>query len=203
MRRLHDRYFKQAKREGQLARSYYKLAEIDQRFRIFRPGQRVLDLGAAPGAWTEYALSRILPRGAICAVDIKPLHPRLAGRVAFWQGDVAAFPAGVFSEAADVFEVVLSDMAPATSGIKTVDQARSLELAEIAAQIAAARLAPAGHFVCKIFEGPRLAQLRQRLRAAFAAVKVFKPEASRAESMETYLICLVRRQSPGSVCEKA
>ncbi len=190
MRRLHDQFFKQAKREGQLARSYYKLAEIDRRFRIFRPGQRVLDLGAAPGAWTEYALSRILPGGTLCAVDLKPLHPRLSGKVAFWQGNVADLPADAFGDSYAFFSVVLSDMAPSTSGIKTVDQARSLELAEAAGRIAAERLMAGGHFVCKIFEGPSLSSLRQRLRAIFGEVKIFKPAASRAESMETYLVCL-------------
>ncbi|MCX7934390.1 MAG: RlmE family RNA methyltransferase [Planctomycetota bacterium] len=195
MRRLHDRFFKQAKREGQLARSYYKLAEIDRRFRILHPGQRVLDLGAAPGAWTEYALSRILPSGAVCAVDLNPLHPRLRGKVKFWQGDASVLPADAFGEPAARFDVILSDMAPSTSGIKTVDQARSLALVEAAARIAETRLTTTGHFVCKIFEGPRLASLRQRLQGAFETVKVFKPEASRSESMETYLVCLFRLPS--------
>lgn len=189
MRELHDKYFKLAKKEGRLARSYYKLQEIDRRERIFAPGVRAsIDLGAAPGSWLEYALEKTAGRAAICAVDVKPIARKFKGLVEFKLADIREVAPDAFAAVADKFDVVLSDMAPSTSGVRLIDQARSLELCATAAAFAARNLRPGGRFVCKIFEGPETRSFRQGLRAHFSEVKLFKPDASRDESFEIYVI---------------
>ncbi len=189
-RKLHDRYFKQAKREGHLARSYYKLEELNRRHRLFRRGDRVLDLGACPGSWLEYILAVIGEAGIACAVDLKLINKRFKGRVHFRKLDIRELEADVFAAVAGVFDAVVSDLAPATSGVKTVDQARSLELAEAAADHAFRVLRRGGNFVCKILEGPDLGEFRGRLQKRFRELKTRKPDASRDCSAETYLVGL-------------
>ncbi len=198
MRKRHDRYFKKAKQAGYLARSIYKLEEIDRRHGILKSGDSVLDLGAAPGSWLEYILETIGERGRACAVDRQTIDRKFKGRVTFCKSDVHDLPHDAFARVAETFGAVVSDMAPNTSGVKTVDQARSLELAEAAADYAAAVLRPGGNFVCKVLEGPELPAFRQRLAEQFATVKVTKPDASRDESMETFVVCLGWRGSRGA-----
>ncbi len=190
MRKLHDKYFKQAKREGYLARSYYKLREINRRNRIMKKGDRVLDLGACPGSWLEYILPAIGDRGRACAVDLKPIHRKFKGKVVFIKKDVRELTPDDFAGVAGNFNVIVSDMAPNTSGVKSADQARSLELCEAAFDLALNLLAPKGNFVCKVLEGPELPDMRRRISQHFTEVKVTKPDASRNESMETYLVGL-------------
>lgn len=189
MREIHDKYFKLAKKEGKLARSYYKLQEIDRRERIFAPDVRgVVDLGASPGSWLEYALEKTAGRAALCAVDLKPIARKFKGVVEFKLADVREVTPDAFAAVVDRFDVVLSDMAPSTSGVRLIDQARSLELCETAAAFAVHNLRPGGHFVCKIFEGPETASFRRGLQERFSTVKLFKPDASRDESFEIYVI---------------
>lgn len=189
MRKLHDKYFKMAKREGFLARSYYKLQELDHRTRLFRRGDRVLDLGACPGSWLEYILPRIGEDGVACAVDLNVIDKKFKGRVLFRKKDIRDITPDDFSEATDQFNAVVSDMAPKTSGIKATDQARSHELCETAFELAKTMLARGGHFVCKILESPDTPAFRKSLEPHFAQVRTMKPDASRDESMETYLVC--------------
>ncbi len=190
MRELHDRYFRLAKREGHLARSYYKLQELDGRFRILKPGMRVLDLGAAPGSWLEYAQEKVGARGVLCAVDLKVIDKRFKGRVQFRKADIREVPPDAFADSATQFDAVLSDMAPKTSGVRLADQGRSMELTETAWALARQVLAPGGAFVCKVFESPELPAFRKELAGRFRSVRQRKPEASRNESMETYLVAL-------------
>jgi 23S rRNA (uridine2552-2'-O)-methyltransferase len=196
MRELHDRYFRLAKREGRLARSHYKLQELDRRFRILKPGMRVLDLGAAPGSWLEYALEAVGPRGVLCAVDLSVIDKRFKGKVHFRKGDVREVTAETFRDAAERFDAVLSDMAPKTSGVRLADQGRSMELAETAWTLAREVLAPGGAFAVKVFESPELPALRKTLAPHFRALKQRKPDASRDESMETYLVGLGFGEAP-------
>lgn len=191
MRKLHDKFFKQAKREGKLARSVYKLEELDKKDKLLRPGARVLDLGASPGSWLEYILEAIGPAGVACAVDLKPIHKKFKGRAQFKMMDVRDLAGDEFAAfAPDGFDVVVSDMAPNTSGIKIVDQARSLELCEKVLALSEKMLKKGGNFACKIFYGPETEQFRAVVATRFKTAKIRKPEACRDESIETYVVGL-------------
>ncbi len=191
MRKLHDRYFKQAKREGRLARSVYKLEELNRRDRLLRAGDAVLDLGASPGSWTEYILETVGPDGVACAVDLKPIHKKFKGRVAFRMMNVLEMTGGEFAaEAPDGFNAVVSDMAPNTSGIRIVDQAKSLELCEMTLVLARKLLKPGGNFVCKIFYSAETEHFRAVVGTFFRESKIRKPDACRDESIEHYVVGL-------------
>ena len=191
MRKLHDRFFKQAKREGKLARSVYKLEELDRRDKLLRKGWRVLDLGASPGSWLEYILETVGADGIACAVDLKPIHRKFKGKVAFKMMDARDMKGDEFSrEAPGGFDAVVSDMAPNTSGIKIVDQARSLELCETVFDLAKRLLRKDGNFVCKIFYGGETEIFRAEVGKWFKEAKIRKPEACRDESIEHYVVGL-------------
>jgi len=189
MRKLHDSFFKKAKAEGHLARSIYKLEELDKRMKLFQPGMRVLDIGASPGSWLQYILKTVGENGVVCAIDLKVIAPQFKGKVHFKQMDARDFADDLFSEVAPKFNAVVSDMAPNTSGIRDVDQARSLELCELAWQIAEKRLSNGGFFIVKVFDGPDFQKYRNRVASHFALSRVMKPQASRRESIELYLVC--------------
>ena len=192
MKKYQDSYFKRAKRENYAARSVYKLKEMDAKFRLFAPGQRVLDLGAAPGSWTQFAGQRVGPRGRVLAVDIQPTRHTFADNVVFVQADVFADDPGLTAtlEAMGPFDLVLSDMAPKTTGIKFADQARSLELCGQALAVARRWLRPSGHFVVKMYEGGETRDFRESLRPYFERVAAFKPASSRSESKELFFVAL-------------
>lgn len=196
MKELHDRYFRQAKREGRLARSFYKLEEIDRKTGIIKPGMRIIDIGASPGSWLEYILEKTGGEGVFCAVDLKVIAKKFKGVVHFYLGDVRDLDGATFGEHAQQFDAVVSDMAPNTSGIKLTDQARSLELCEMARDFALQNLAPGGSFTCKIFDSPEVNIFRERLRPHFKAIRTLKPDASRDESIETYIVCTGFGQPP-------
>ena len=188
-RHVNDPYVQKAKREGYRSRSAYKLTEIDERDKLFRPGQVVVDLGAAPGGWSQILAKRAGKGGAIVAIDLLEMEP-VAG-VDFVQGD---FTRGAGLKAIEALlagrkaDVVLSDMAPNMSGIAVSDQARSMELAELARDFALLHLKPEGVFLVKIFQGAGYDDYLLSLRRAFAKVVVRKPDASRDESAEQYLL---------------
>ncbi|MDR1535225.1 MAG: RlmE family RNA methyltransferase [Planctomycetota bacterium] len=191
MRRLHDRFFNQAKREGKLARSVYKLAELDRREKLFRRRDRVLDLGASPGSWLEYILEAIGPEGAACAVDLQPIHRKFKGRAHFLLRDARELRGDEFVRIAPGgFDALVSDMAPNTSGIRIVDQARSLELCGCALDLAGRLLREGGNFACKIFCGPETEAFRRRAGGFFKTARLRKPAACRTESIEAYFIGL-------------
>jgi 23S rRNA (uridine2552-2'-O)-methyltransferase len=187
--RPQDHFGERAKREGYPARSVYKLQEIDRRVQLFRRGQRVLDLGASPGSWTQYAAERVGREGKVVGIDLNPARIQLPAQVDFRALDVFQLDAASeFGPAA--FDVVLSDMAPHTSGQRHRDQFGSFELYQRALAIARAVLKVGGTFVGKIFQGPELEQARAETRAAFDSVRIVKPEASRSESFEIFLVGL-------------
>ena len=185
-RHRHDAFFKKARDAGFAARSVYKLEEIDRKVRLLRPGDRVLDLGCRPGSWLQYALKVVGPHGAVVGIDRDPLPQPIPG---------ARVPCADLYTAADgellgelkAFDVVLSDMAPNTTGIRATDQARSAALVEEALSRAERLLAPGGAFVAKIFQGPEVEAIRKRMAARFSDVRTVKPEGSRAQSIEIYL----------------
>ena len=185
-----DEYVLRARAEGYRSRAVFKLAEIQQKDGVLKAGQFVLDLGAAPGGWSEYASNIVGARGKIVAVDLLPLEP-VAG-VEFLQGD--------FTEAETLerllaltggrhFDLVLSDMAPNLSGMDSVDQPKSIYLAELALDLAQNYLNPTGAFVVKLFQGEGCDELIASLRRTFKTVKLRKPDASRSRSNEIYAIC--------------
>jgi 23S rRNA (uridine2552-2'-O)-methyltransferase len=183
----HDAFFKKAREGGFAARSVFKLEEIDRRHRVLRPGERVLDLGCRPGSWLQYAVKMVGPHGAVVGLDRQPLPQAVAGARAL-VGDVFTIPDGELLGELRAFDVVLSDMAPDTTGIRGTDQARSAALVEEALARAERLLAPGGAFVAKIFQGPDVAALRKRMGQRFAEVHLVKPEGSRAQSTEMYLV---------------
>ncbi len=190
-----DRFFKKAKQEGFAARSVYKLEEIDQKFKVFKPGQTVLDLGASPGSWSQYASQKIGHSGRLLGVDLSPVTVELSNAV-FIQADLrdlhleTLFQEHGFQPA---FDIVMSDMAPKTTGIKFADQARSLELCELALDVAKRFLKPNGIFVCKFFQSGEFGQLRASIKKEFERVEAIKPESTRSISKEIFLVGLKRR----------
>jgi len=183
----HDPFYRRAKRESFAARSVYKLEEIDRRFRLLRPGARVLDLGCRPGSWLQYAARAVGERGALVGVDREPLDVAVP-RARIEVGDVFAIDIPRLLGDLSHFDVVLSDMAPDTTGVRSLDQARSEALFERALAIAEATLAAHGGFVGKLFQGPAWTQLLSRARARFDEVRTVKPEGSRKESIEQYVV---------------
>lgn len=181
-----DFYTRKAHKENFLARSIYKLEEIDAREKIFQNVQTVLDLGASPGSWTQYCLKR-LPKGRIFAVDIAPL--KMADRrITFARSPVEEVDWKSLLHYEKV-DLVLCDMAPKTSGIGDRDVALSLALATLALESARSHLKPGGNFVVKLFMGERFEDFRQRLESHFATVKLLRPETTRKRSREIYFIC--------------
>jgi 23S rRNA (uridine2552-2'-O)-methyltransferase len=187
-----DFYFKQAKKENYAARAVFKIQEIDEKFRIFRPGQKVLDLGAAPGSWAQYASRKVGQQGRILGVDIQPIKLTIPNAV-FITADMRELDLDKTMADAGIappFEVVLSDMAPKTIGIRLTDQMRSLELCELALATAERFLKPRGHFVCKMFHSEEFEGFRDKLRARFGKVEVLRPQSTRKESKEIFFIAL-------------
>lgn len=188
-RQERDPYVKQAREAKYRARAVYKLREIDQKDRLFRPGQTVVDLGAAPGSWSQYAVRKVGPAGTVVALDVLEMEP--ITNVQFIRGDftgeetLAACLAALGEQKADL---VISDMAPNLSGIRDTDQARSLYLAELALEFAGRVLKPGGDLLVKIFEGSGVDRYREELSESFQKVIVRKPKASRDASREFYML---------------
>jgi 23S rRNA (uridine2552-2'-O)-methyltransferase len=191
-----DRFHQQAKREGFLARAVYKLEELDGKVGLFAPGQRVLDLGCAPGSWLQYARGKVGERGVLVGLDRAPLRSAVAGaRIVV--GDVMTIDAATLRGDVSAFDVVLSDMAPDTSGVRSLDQARSEALFERAFELAIELLAPGGAFVGKLFQGPDFKRLVDAVRARFTVAKTVKPASSRQISIEQYMVGKGLRPAPG------
>lgn len=185
-----DSYVQRAKAEGYRSRASFKLKEMDDRDRIFRPGQTVIDLGAAPGGWSQVAMERIGHQGLVLASDILPMES-IAG-VTFIQGDFTE--QSVLDQLLDTLgerrvDVVISDMAPNMSGMASVDMPRAMELLELAMDLAVQVLKPGGLFLTKVFQGEGFDQMLQTMRQRFDKVQSRKPDASRARSREQYQLC--------------
>lgn len=192
MKTYRDHFFQKAKQDNYPARSVYKLKEADKRFGLLRTGQRVLDLGASPGSWSLYAAQKIGASGRLLAMDLNPLGIELPAQGVFLQGDA-------FDEAGEArqmmaeygpFDVVLSDMAPKTTGVKFADQAKSLDLAFQALAICRECLIKGGTFLVKFFEAQEAKGLLEEMRKEFGRAQGFKPKSSRAESKEMFYIAM-------------
>jgi 23S rRNA (uridine2552-2'-O)-methyltransferase len=188
-RHFNDAYVKRAQQEGYRSRAAFKLLEIQERDRILKPGMGVVDLGAAPGGWSQVARRLVGPQGRVLALDILPMEP--IADVTFILGDFRE--ASVLEQlratlAGTAVDLVLSDMAPNLSGVAAADQARALYLCELALDLAQLVLKPGGHLVVKAFQGEGFDAYLRQMRGAFAQVLSRKPEASRPESREVYLV---------------
>lgn len=181
-----DRYTIEAKEQGYAARSVFKLREIQERHRILRPGQRIVDLGCSPGSWLVYAREIAGPSGTVLGVDINP--PDVEHSPLLIQSALEVPPEAILEALSGRADVVLSDMAPRTTGDPTGDHFIQIELATRALQIAEAVLQPGGHFVCKVFDGEDAPAFTAALRARFREVKRARPEAVRQNSREFFLV---------------
>ncbi|MGK7295788.1 MAG: RlmE family RNA methyltransferase [Candidatus Wenzhouxiangella sp. M2_3B_020] len=192
-RQAADPYVRKAREHGYRARAAFKLLELDAKDRFLKPGQRVVDLGAAPGSWSQVAAERVGGAGRVVALDVLPMDD-LPG-VEFIQGDFREDE--VLAELETLVgrrvDLVLSDMAPNISGIAASDQARSMDLAELALEFAGEWLEPRGVFVVKLFQGEGFDRFVADARRVFGNVRLRKPEASRKESREIYLVADSRR----------
>ena len=186
---FNDPYVKRAQKEGVRSRAVFKLEELDKKDKLLRPGMAVVDLGSAPGGWSDYALRRVGDKGTVVALDILPMTP-LTG-VHFIQGDFRE--ESVLNELEQVLDgqsidLVLSDMAPNLSGVDAIDQPSSMLLAELAFDFADQHLTKNGVFLTKVFQGAGFDQYLKTLRARFQKVVSRKPDASRQRSREVYLL---------------
>lgn len=191
-RQLSDPYVVQARKQGYRSRAAFKLIELDDRFRVFRPGGRVVDLGAAPGGWTQVAVQRVgagtHARARVVAIDVSPMQPIEGAAVLAADAEDEDLTARVQALLDGPADVILSDMAPPASGHRGADHLRIMALAETAVAVAEALLASGGSFVCKVWQGGMEGTLLARLKVMFASVRHAKPPASRAESAEIYLV---------------
>jgi len=188
-RNAKDKYVKRARQEGARSRAIYKLEEIDRRDRLLQPGMTVVDLGAAPGGWSQYVKNRVGDSGRVLALDILPMEPIVG--VEFIEGDFTELPVLdllLQRLQGKPVDLVISDMAPNMSGVASVDQARSMNLAELALEFSDKSLKPGGSLLIKTFQGAGFNEFYAQLRHRFEKLATRKPSASRAESKEIYLL---------------
>ncbi|KYG62929.1 RlmE family RNA methyltransferase [Bdellovibrio bacteriovorus] len=190
-----DHYFKKAKQENFAARSVFKLEEIDKKYKIFKPGQTVLDLGASPGSWSQYASKMVGEKGKVLGVDLSPVTVKLKNAV-FIQADLRDLNLeDIFKEHGfePPFDLVMSDMAPKTTGIRMTDQARSMELCELALDVARRFLKKDGHFICKLFHSDDFTKLRDEIKKSFVKCEAVKPDSTRKISKEIFLVGISKK----------
>jgi 23S rRNA (uridine2552-2'-O)-methyltransferase len=192
-RELHDHYFREAKRNGYRSRAAYKLIEIDEKRHILKKGDLVLDLGAAPGSWLQVVSQRIGPDGKVIGVDLSAIDGALPENVVILQDDVTTLTQSSFADET-VFDVILSDMAPNTTGNKTIDHHGSVRLCHTALDLATTMLKTGGNLVMKVLEGEAYPELLNRASDSFDTAKGYKPKASRSISSEMFIVCLGRRE---------
>jgi 23S rRNA (uridine2552-2'-O)-methyltransferase len=198
-----DYFFKKAKKENYVARSIFKLQEIDERFKVFRPGFKVMDLGAAPGSWSQYASEQVGRDGRVLGVDLQPIKLTIPNAY-FFVGDIRTLSLNTLIQKTGIippFDIVMSDMAPKTTGIRVTDQARSVELCEKALACAEQFLKPKGSFICKLFHSEDFESFRESLRMRFGKVEVLRPKSTRKESKEIFFIALQYKPSKAPASE--
>jgi 23S rRNA (uridine2552-2'-O)-methyltransferase len=194
-RQLNDPYVAQAKSKGYRSRAAFKLLELDDKFHFLRPGARVLDLGAAPGGWSQVARARIGAKGSVVGVDVLDMEPIAGVQLMKLDMTSAEAPSAIRAALSGPADVVVSDMAAPTTGHRATDHLRTTVLFEAALDLAEEILKPGGAFVGKVFQGGAAPELLARLKKSFREVRHVKPPASRAESVELYLVALGFRLS--------
>lgn len=190
--RWDDHYTRRAREEKWLARSVYKLQEIDRKFKLIRKGDRILDLGCYPGSWSQYGLKQVGPKGDVVGLDMQAPRQPFSSAFRFIQADVLTVDMDRLSQEMALRDVVLSDLAPPTTGIRLRDESRSLTLGRRALEIAQTLLKPKGRLVCKVFEGEDFKPFKQAFTAQFREIRQLRPKATRKKSREIYLVGLGR-----------
>jgi 23S rRNA (uridine2552-2'-O)-methyltransferase len=185
-----DHYTRRARDEKWLARSVYKLEEIDRRFKLLRYGHRLLDLGCSPGSWSQYSIKRVGPKGEVVGVDLRKPDRFSAPKFRFIKADILTLDAQWLAEQISPRDAVISDLAPQTTGIRIVDTSRSMELGQKAFEISLVLLKEKGHFLCKVFEGEDLKAFREEFARYFDEIHLIRPSAVRKGSREVYLLGL-------------
>ena len=185
-----DHYTRRARSEKWLARSVYKLEEIDKKYKLIRQGYRVLDLGCSPGSWSQYCLKKIGPQGHVVGVDLEGPAPLSAPSFRFIEGDILELDPRWLAEEIGPRDLVISDMAPKTTGIKVADASRSLELGNRALEIASIILKKEGHLLCKVFQGEDQKTFKQEFGRCFDQMRLIRPSAVRKKSKEIYFLGL-------------
>lgn len=193
MNRWQDHYTRQAKKDRFPARSVYKLQEIQKKHNVIKKGDAVLDLGCAPGSWLLYAANLTGNAGRVIGIDLVPVSVEVPSHVTIHTGNILLLNDDFFKSLGSGFNVVVSDMAPSTTGNKIVDNARSFELCLRALSIAQMTLTAGGSFVCKIFQGEDFKAFVDSVRSVFRKHKIFKPKSSRKASKEIYVIGLQKK----------
>ena len=185
-----DHYARRARDEKWVARSVYKLEEIDKRFRLIATGHRLLDLGCYPGSWSQYSLKKVGPGGEVVGIDLREPKRLSAPNFRFIKADVITLDPAWLLKEIGLRDTVISDLAPQTTGVKVVDTSRSMELAKKALEISLALLKEKGHFLSKVFEGEDLKALRNEVKERFDQMRLVRPSAVRKGSKEIYLLGL-------------
>jgi len=188
MKKVQDHYFHKAKKDGYVARSAFKLEEINQKHKFLHPGNRVMDLGCFPGSWMQYLSRYVGPKGLVLGVDRTELEMPLKPNMHFVHSDIYELDLNLIGEYASKYHVLCSDMAPNSTGIKDVDAARSLQLCQLALEIAQSWVKPGGHVIVKTFQGGAFDPLLKQMRTEYKSVKIAKPKSSRNESKEIFLL---------------
>lgn len=188
MKKIKDHYFHKAKKDGYAARSVYKIEEIDKKYRIIRTGNKVLDLGCSPGSWLQYASIKVGNSGHVLGVDLQPVKISLPSHVKVIQADIFEVTDEDLKIKGGKADVILSDMAPKTSGIRTTDVQRSFELNKKVLYLANDILCPEGSLLVKAFQGKLFDELCYEFKKMFTDVKLCKPKSSRSESVEIFIL---------------
>lgn len=188
-----DHLTRKAKSENYPARSVYKLQEMQEKFKIIKKNDKVLDLGCVPGSWMLYAAGEVKENGRVFGIDLKKIDIDLPCNVSAVQDDISNLNNTSFLEEINKFSVILSDMAPATTGRKDVDALRSFELCRMALKAAENFLMADGNFVCKIFQGNDFNSFQKNVKSKFKSCRIFKPESCRKQSREIYIIAKGRK----------
>ena len=186
--RWQDHYSQRAKKERFPARSVYKLKEIQKKYGPIKKGNKILDLGCAPGSWLLYAADLTGNTGQVIGIDLVPVTVRVPPHVKMYTGDILSMDDAFFRSLGQNFNVVMSDMAPSTTGNRLVDSTRSFNLCQMALTVAQTTLKTGGSFVCKIFQGEDFKEFSDSVKAVFNRHKIFKPQSTRKVSKEIYII---------------
>ncbi len=194
MQKVRDHYFKKAKQEKYFARSVYKLEEIDKKYRLFKKGVKVLDIGCSPGSWSQYMLKKV-GNGSIVGIDIKNSVRIHDNRFTFIQGDILKLDPEFLKKQFKTFDIITSDAAPKTTGNKFSDAVQSLDIVSRVFSIAEMILTPGGGAVAKVFQGEDLKAFLEEVKKSFEKVSLFKPKSSRKESREIFIIAHNRRKA--------
>ena len=187
MKKIKDYYYYKAKKDGYVARSAYKIEEIDKKYRIFRTGNKVLDLGCSPGSWLQYASKKVGNTGQVLGVDLQPVKISLPPHVKVIQADIFEITNEDLKIKGGQADVIMSDMAPKTSGIRSTDAHRSFELNKKVLYLANDLLCSEGTLLVKAFQGILHEELCSEFRKMFTKVKLYKPKSSRSESTEIFI----------------